>query len=269
MLALFRKVLKDNKRGLFGYGLGLFFYSLLMARIYPSFAESSFNIEEYIKNFPEAMMKAFGVTNVNNFTFTSYIGMEYLNLMWIIIVLFYIAYFAARIIAAGIEDGTIELLLSRPLNRIKIVLSYLFVFLIAIVILEGATLIGFWLPSLEEEAIDIDWPAILNAMLMLLCFSLAIFGYSFLFSAISSSKGKVVALSACLTLVFYVMNFVYLYWQQLDWLKHFTLFYYYHGSDLLAGKSVIFTDVLIYLGVFFVCTVAGSWYFKRRDICVK
>ncbi|MFH1366528.1 MAG: ABC transporter permease subunit [Patescibacteria group bacterium] len=269
MMALFKKILKDNKRGLIGYGLGLLIYSLLMAMIYPSFANSGFNLEEYVKNFPEAFMKAFGVTNLENFSFTSYIGMEYLNLMWIIIVLFYISYFASRIIAAGVEDGTIELLLSRPISRIKIALSYVSFFLIAILILEGVTLLGFWLPSLWEKSINIDWPAILNTMLMLLFFSLAIFGYSFLFSALSSSKGKVVALSACLTLVFYVMNFVYLYWSQIEWLKHFTLFYYYRGSDLLAGKAIIFTDGFVYLGIFFFCTLAGLWYFNRRDICVK
>jgi len=269
MFALFKKVLKDNQKSLLGYGLGLLIYSLLMALLYPMFSKSGVNLEEYIKQFPEAFMKAFGVQQMGHFTFTSYIGMEYLNLMWIIVVLFYIAYFAARMIAEGIEKGTIELLLARPISRMKIALSYIFVFLMAIIILEGATLAGFWLPSLWDKVIVVDWSAILNTMLVLLFFSLAIFGYSFFFSTISSNKGKVVALSACLTLAFYIINFVALYWEKISWLKHYTLFYYYRGGDLLAGKPIVYSDVLVFLGVFVVFTLAGLWYFNRRDICVK
>ena len=252
-----------------GYGLGLLVYSLLMALLYPMFSKSGVNLEEYIKQFPEAFMKAFGVQEMGKFTFTSYIGMEYLNLMWVIVVLFFIAYFAARMIAEGIEKGTIELLLARPLSRIKIALTYILFFFFAIVILEGATLAGFWLPSLWDKAIVVDWSAILNTMLVLLFFSLAIFGYSFFFSAISSNKGKVVALIACLTLAFYIMNFVALYWEKISWLKHYTLFYYYRGGDLLAGKAIVMTDVIVYLGVFAVFTLAGLFYFNKRDICVK
>lgn len=269
MFTLFKKVLKDNKKSLMGYSLGLFIYSLLMAMIYPSVAKSGVNFQEYIKQFPEAFMKAFGINSLGNMSFTNYVGMEYLNLMWIIIVLFYVAYFASRIIAAGVEDGTIELLLARPLSRLKIALTHILVFLIAIVILEGVTTFGFWLPSFWEKSISIDWPALLNAMFMLFLFSLAIFGYSFFFSAISSNKGKVVALSAILTLAFYIINFVALYWEKISWLKHYTLFYYYRGGDLLAGKSIVFTDALVFLGVFVVFTLAGLFYFNKRDICVK
>ncbi|MFA5070578.1 MAG: ABC transporter permease subunit [Patescibacteria group bacterium] len=269
MFNLFTKVIKDNKRSLIGYGLGLLIYSLLMALLYPMFAKSGLNLEEYIKQFPEAFMKAFGVDATGKFTFTSYIGMEYLNLMWIIVVLFFIAYFAARMIAEGIEKGTIELLLARPISRLKIALTYILVFIIAILILEGATLLGFWLPSLWDKAIVVNWSAIVNTMTVLFFFSLAIFGYSFFFSAISSNKGKVVALSACLTLAFYIMNFVALYWEKISWLKHYTLFYYYRGGDILAGKPIVFTDVLVFGGVFVVFTLAGLWYFNRRDVCVK
>jgi ABC-2 type transport system permease protein len=269
MLALFKKVFNDSKKGLIGYGIGLLVYSLIMAVIYPMFSESGINLDAYIKQYPQAFMKAFGVQTTSNFNFTSYIGMEYLNLMWIIIILFFIAFFAARIIAAGIEDGTIELLLSRPISRTKIALSHILVFFFAIIILEAATLIGFWLPSLWNKAIEIDWSPILNTMLILLLFSLAIFSYSFLFSSISSNKGKVVALSAISTLVFYIINFISLYWQQIEWLRHFTLFYYYRGGDLLAGKPIIFTDILVYIGVFLVFTATGLWYFQKRDVCVK
>jgi len=269
MFALVKKVFKDSKKGLIGYGIGLLIYSLLMAAIYPSFSKAGINFEEYLKQFPEAFMKAFGVQATSNFTFTSYIGMEYLNLMWIIIVLFFIAFFAARIIAAGVEDGTIELLLSRPINRFKIALSYIMVFIIAIIILEGATMIGFWLPGLWNNTIEVDWMAIFNTMLILLLFSLAIFGYSFFFSSISSNKGKVIALSAISTLSFYIMNFISLYWQQIEWLKHFTLFYYFRGGDLLNGKPIVFTDALVYIGVFLVFTLAGLLYFQKRDVCVK
>ena len=269
MLTLIKKILRDNKRSLMGYGIGLLVYSLLMAAMYPMFIESGFNMEEFMEDFPEAFMQAFGVSVEGEFTFTSYIGMEYLNMMWIIIVLFFIVYFAAKIIASAIDDGTIELVLSRPISRIKIALCHIFVFIMAIIMLEGVTVIGFWLPTLWESSIVVDWGPLLRTMFMLLLFSLAIFGFSFLFSALFSNKGKVVAFGASLTLGFYMMNFISLYWKQVEWLKHFTLFYYYRGSDLLAGKSIIFTDVLVYLGVFIICIGAGLWYFKRRDICVK
>ncbi|MDZ7798173.1 MAG: ABC transporter permease subunit [Patescibacteria group bacterium] len=269
MITLIKKVLKDNKRSLIGYGLGLLIYSLLMAAIYPTFVKSGFDIEGYIENFPEAFMKAFGINLEGGFSFTSYIGMEYLNLMWIIIVLFFIVYFAARIIASTVDDGTIELLLSRPISRIKVALSYIIVFILGVIILEGVTILGFWLPTFWEETLIIEWGNLINTMFMLLLFSLAIFGYSFFFSSLFSSKGKVIGFGAGLTLAFYVMNFVALYWESVAWLKHFTLFYYYRGADLLSGQSIILTDALVFLGVFLVFTLGGLWYFKQRDICVK
>jgi len=269
MLALFKKVFKDSKTGLIGYGIGLLAYSLVMAAIYPSFSKSGLNLDELLKNYPEALMKAFGVELTSKFTFTSYIGMEYLNLMWIIIVLFFIAFFAAKIIAAGVSDGTIELLLSRPISRLKIALSNIMVFVVGIIILEAATLLGFWLPGLWNNTVGVDWSAIFNTMLVLLLFSLAIFGYSFFFSSISSNRGKVVALSTISTLVFYIMNFIALYWKQIEWFKHITLFYYFRGGELSTGKPIIVTDALVFIGVFVVFTVAGLWYFQKRDVCVK
>jgi len=269
MITLIKKIFKDNKRSLIGYSTGLFIYSLLMAAIYPTFIKSGFDIEGYLENFPEAFMKAFGVNLKAGFSFTSYIGMEYLNLIWIIIVLFFIVYFTARIIASAVEGGTIELLLSRPISRIKIALSYIIVFVLGILILEGVTILGFWLPTFWESTLVIEWSNLINAMFMLFLFSLAIFGYSFLFSSIFSSKGKVIAFGSGLTLGFYVINFVALYWESVAWLKHITLFYYYRGSDLLSGQSIVLTDALVFLGVFVVCTLGGLWYFKKRDICVK
>jgi len=269
MFVLFKKILRDNRKTLISYGIGLFIYSFLVLIIYPSIQSSIGSIEDYMKNLPESFLAAFGMKSLDYFTFNGYVAGEYLNLMWIIIILFFIASFAGRIVAGEVEKGTIELLLARPISRIKIALAYISAFLLGILILEAATVLGFWLPHFWVNSFTIDWLAIINAMLMLLFFSLAIFGYSFLFSCLFSNKGKVVALSASLTLVFYIINFLYLYWDHFAWLRHFTLFYYYRGADLLMGKSIILTDVLLYLAVFFVCIGIGLWYFNRRDICVK
>jgi hypothetical protein len=59
MLALFKKVFKDSKNGLIGYGIGFLVYSLIMAVIYPMFSKTGINLDSYIKQYPEAFMKAF------------------------------------------------------------------------------------------------------------------------------------------------------------------------------------------------------------------
>lgn len=268
MLTLYKKIFKDNKRGMIGYSIGFFAYSLMMASMYPTFSQSNINFEEYIEQFPEALRLAFGI-DLGGFTFNSFIGMEYLNLFWIIIALFFIAGFAARIIAGEVEKGTIEVLLSRPISRLKTAFAQMLVFVTILILLIGITLLGFWVPSLWASEIVIDWGPLINTMLVLFLFCLAIFGYSFFFSSFSSNKGRVLGFSATLTLVFYFMNFVALYWEQISFLKYYTLFYYYRGVDLLKGAPIVFTDILVFIMVFLVFTAAGLIIYKKRDICVK
>lgn len=185
---------------------------------------------------------------------------------------------ASGAIAGEIDRGTMELLLAQPIRRSRIVLAHLLVDAITIPILclsmwagtcVGAHLVGF--TSATEPRLQVQLarfgPALINVGLLIFATS----GITMAVSAAGRFRGKVMGLAVLLALVQFLVNVIGQLWTPMEWLRPFTVFYYYQPQPMIlepdwAEQWIVWERfaVLAMVGAFGYLT--ALWTFCRRDL---
>ena len=96
----------------------------------------------------------------------------------------------------------------------------------------------------------------------------AISGYTIALSACGRYRWRVLGLAVFVTLVQFLVNVVGQMWDVLEWLRPFTIFYYYQPQEIILGKP--WPVILPALAVLYSVGAAGYavalWVFTRRDL---
>jgi len=172
-----------------------------------------------------------------------------------------------RHIAGEIETGTLELLLSYPVSRKKLIIS---------LTASCATIL--------MAIIVTEWIGSFSALIIFNHFSMAMFGqlikiglnlwillclissYSLLISVYGREGGKYGLRSAGITLIFYFLNFIATLWESLGFTQVVNPFHYYQPQKLMFGEQsfAVSTAVLLTATIFFFIT--AHLHFSKRDI---
>ncbi len=106
----------ERRRSLLAWGLPLGLWSAFVVSIYPSIEDA---LGKAIQNYPPALKQAFGISELTSVE--QYLHAEMLSL----IVPLAVGYLAARSIASGLsgaaESGRLDVLLSAPVSRTRLV----------------------------------------------------------------------------------------------------------------------------------------------------
>lgn len=163
---------------------------------------------------------------------------------------------SAGAIAGELDRGTMELLLSQPVPRSRLLLAHLIVDLAAIACIAlavfagtqtGLALVGPFVVDysiLKELPIRVtipEQPEILAvtglpqfpALANLAALMFAISGVTMAFSAAGRSRWRVVGLSILVVMVMFSMNVIGQLWDSAAFLRPFTLFYYYQPQRIM------------------------------------
>ena len=114
MSGLFAKTLRDQRRALIGWGIGLAAIATMYAAFYPSIEDSAADFTGYLEKLPEAVRNVIGADFT---TPAGYLRSETFSLLGPILFLVFAIGAGARAIAGEEEDGTLDLLLSTPIRR--------------------------------------------------------------------------------------------------------------------------------------------------------
>ncbi len=260
------KTLRDKRRSILFWGIGLMALAILITMLLPTIATSSELIESYLEILPEGLMAIFGGDIANISTPEGFLNAELFFMMTPILFLVFAMGFGAGAIAGEEEQGTLDLLLANPLSRRRVVLEKFGAMSIGIMLLA----IIFWVGLAVGIAIVGEDVNLLN--LAAACLSAALLGMTFgtLSLAIGCATGKrtlAMAGAAGLAVVTYFLNALA---PVIDFLEPFrgvSPFYYYIGGDpLYNGLNLGHAGVLIGLTAVFL--VAALLLFERRDLAV-
>lgn len=265
MNAIFWRTIKDRYLSSAVYLISTVGLLWMYVAIFPSIKSSFAALESAIKLYPEALLKAFNVDISSYVTFEGYISSEMFSLFWPLILIFISVGFAGGAIAGEIEKGTIELLLSQPVSRLKlflekyfagivIILFYVIISVFALPLLLKAYNIGYNILSFEKMAI------------LGFLFGWAIFSFSMLFSTIFSDKGKVFFISSGIIVAMYVLNILALLKENLSKLKYYSFFHYFDANSALIYHKIDHEAYWVFSGVAIVCTILAAIWFSRRNI---
>jgi ABC-2 type transport system permease protein len=257
VIALVEARLHERRRSLLSWGLPIGAWSAFVVAIYPTVEKA---LSKAVASYPEALKQAFGIAELSSVE--QYLNAEMLSL----IVPLAVGYLAVRSIAAGLsgaaESGRLDVLLSAPVSRGRLVASGFAATAIELAAVLAVALLLTALGSLPAGAglsftkalagFANVWPLALLAAAL----GVVVSGWSLRTSVVTGSvAGVLVAM--------YVADLIGRLDTGLDWIRYGSVFRYY-GRAIEEG-----IDPLSFLGVSAVavaCAALGALLFERRDL---
>ena len=272
-LSIYRNVLTLARVGVVAWSVVLVLWALLVVWIYPSLENTGVNFEDYLDAMPDQLRASMGIAgeaesalifDAGAFTYVGFLNVEYISWLPLLLGIYAVVY-CGGLISKEVERGTLDVVLSQPVERTTFLLSKLAGFLTlalaatafsAIAVLLGALTIG-------EDA-NLGNVVAVHAVSYLLVAAIA--GYSTLASCVTLDPGRSLAVAGVLTALTYFANVLGSAVEAVGWVKYGSLFYYYDSLQVIADGAVNWTGVAVYVGVFAVTTLASLAVFRRKDL---
>jgi ABC-2 type transport system permease protein len=260
---MLRRALKDLRWTVAWYAGGLAIFVLVMMGFYPTVRANAEEFQRMLSAYPKAFMEAFGVTDFT--TPAGFIGAEVLSVLWPLIAAIFAILAGAATVALEVERGTIDLWLSVPERRWRLLLAKVGALLAGIALITAATLAALVLGAAwVGERFTVS--GLLAAGVVLTSFGIAVGGYAVLCSSFSSDRGKAAGLAAALTLVFYMASIIAGLSERWSWLERVTIFTAYQPQRALETGQVPLAGTLALLAIGAACVAGAAAIFERRSI---
>lgn len=260
--SVFTKTLWEQRRSLIIWAVAISAYAFLIISLYPSFGNlDAYN--ELVKNAPPAFQALIGEIG-NLGTVGGYLANEHFAHMYLILMTIFAVRFGGSIIATEEKNGTLELMLARPISRISFVIQktaamYVAVFLMSLANWFGI-IIGPYLVDVSLDGVDVFGASVTGALVAL------VFGT---FMLVVTSLQNTKALGSGLTIgAFVVSFFLNTFAQLVEWLepyREFSVIYYYDiQNTLIDGADPLKISFIFVIGIIFV--LLSLLFFNQRDI---
>jgi ABC-2 type transport system permease protein len=253
---------RDAVRGLVFWTAGIVLLILVTVSIYPSI-EGNTDLTEAVENYPEELMAFFG----GELDFASgpgYLEGELYSLMVPLLLLVYGIGAGARAIAGEEEAGTLDLLLSHPLRRRRVLLEKLGAAVALLALLGAIVFLTVTLSSavfgLEVGTLDVA-AATLGAVLLGAAFA----ALALLVGAATGSRGLAIGVPAALVIASYLLYGLANLVDALAPLAPLTPWDWYAGGDQLRN-GLDWSGTLLLLASVVVLAGAAIPLFDRRDL---
>jgi len=222
-----------------------------------------------IATFPEGFLAFFGDIHQMGSAY-GFVCLEFFIMFWLYGGLIVI-WVAAGLIPQEIEDKTMEIALTKPINRndflgSKMIFFYLFLFGMFSVIFTIFSLGTLISPSLVEEGLRFHsiWATYVNCALYIGALaSITIFISMFVLKTKKAMIGGITVL-----FVMFFLNGIAPYFDQLKWLAYFSVFRFFNPIDyIVLGDGFMYFRDLIVLLIANAAFIIGSFIvFNKKDI---
>jgi ABC-2 type transport system permease protein len=256
------KVLRDQRRTLAWWGGGFVLIDLMYAAFWPSVRDNADQFTQYLDDLPEFFRNMVG--GIDFATAEGYVQSELFSFVAPIMLLVYAVGAGARAIAGEEEAGSLDLLLSTPVSRRRVLIDKFGAMLVAVAALTGLMWLGLAafgpMFDLRPDAGGVAAMS-LNAFLLGLAFgSLAL-----AVGAATGSRTIAIGVPSGVALLTYILNALAPSVEGLEPVRLISPFYYYSGGDpILNGLDPLHALVLAAATV--VLLALALWTFERRDL---
>lgn len=263
LTSVLTKTLRDQARGLLGWSVSLALLIAMYVAIWPTVRNQP-TMGDFLDQMPEAFRSLFASTGADMSTPTGYVQVELLSFMAPIAVLMYAIGAGAGAIGGEEDRHTLDLLLSNPVSRSRVVLDKFLAMAAGTFLLAAVMAVAL---EVEGSLVNLDLPASKVAATMV---HLALLGVVFgsVALALSASTGRAGmsrGVTAVAAVIAYVVNALAPLVDWLEKIQKLSPFYQYIGHDPLrhgldGGSVAISTGTAVAL---LLLAVLG---FRRRDV---
>jgi ABC-2 type transport system permease protein len=173
---------------------------------------------------------------------------------------------SAGSVAAEIERGTIDLVLTRPVGRLPFLLAKALASILAVTAAQAGGLVGVLAARQTIGSVrSLAAGPVLRAMLgsWLLFVGIAMVGL--LVSARSSLRGRAIGITVGVVVGWFFLNFIALLIDSVSGLRYASPFHYFQPTDLLAGTAPA-RDLLVLAAIAAAALAWAAISFSRRDL---
>ena len=151
-----------------------------------------------------------------------------------------------------------EFLLSKPIDRINIVIQKLLVVAVNILILNIAVAITIMAFDTDKAIISLC----LSQFILHMTFGTA----GFLVSVIKIKSKSALSAPLGMVLLTYTISLIYGLSDKLGALKYLSPFYYMNSQDIISNGYISIFNILITSAIIIICTFSSIIIYKRRDL---
>ena len=258
------KTIREQRRALMWWGIGLFASGATYAPFYPSIKENAATLEKYMDSMPDFLREAFMGASGDFTSPAGYLNTELFNFFAPLLLLLFAIGAGARAIAGEEEKQTLDILLSTPIARRRVVIDKFVAMLLAGALLS--VLLWLSIPILGPP-FDLNPSLVDLAAASFMCYLLAM-AFGSIALAIGCATGRralAVGVTAGIAAGAWLLDLLVPAIDSISWLQQLSPFHYYlqpepmmngigwGGSAVLAGIAVVAFGAALVL-------------FERRDL---
>lgn len=188
---VYLKTLRDLRRGLVGWGIGIAALVGLMVALWPTIRAMDF--AALVAQYPEAMQELFNIGDIA--TGPGFLNAELFSGLLPILFITYGVGVGARVVAREEESGTLDILLSTPLSRSRLLLEKAAAVVTGVVILGVVLLASTWLMAAPMN-MDVGITYAAGSSLAMVLLGSVFAALSFTVAAVTGSRGKAIGVAA-------------------------------------------------------------------------
>jgi ABC-2 type transport system permease protein len=262
LAAVWSKTLRDQRRALTWWSIGIVLLVLMYAAFFPSIKNNAAQFDQYMKNLPKTVRDMLGGADIASPE--GYLMSEIFSFMGPVLLLVYAIGAGARAIAGEEEAGTLDLLLSTPVRRRRIVLDKFVAMTLGTLLLGG---LAWAAAAVAGPPFDltVSFAGLAAAFLNLFLMALAFGAIALAVGAATGGRALAIGASSGAALATFLLK---TFAATLTWLQPYRLlspFYYYTGHDpLRTGFHV--ADPIVLAAVALAALAVALVAFEGRDL---
>lgn len=265
-MAYFQFIWKSHRNFLLFTMITLSLFQFIILKFVTTFDYSSIMMI-LLEQLPENVRAMFGEDFISMLTVEGAAAFGFNHPMVLVILSIAAITIPSRHIAGEVETGTLELVLSLPIKRIKLLLNLwisaaVFLFIIIFFALCSSLLSIHIFHQLTTE-LFVKMLKISSNLWMLFMFIMSL---SMLLSSFGKEGNKVAIRVAGITLIFYVLHFLSSMWETIRFTKPFNFFEYYQPEDLMVGYRSFSLHAVVLSSAILVFLIVSLYQFNRRDV---
>ncbi len=257
---VFLKGLRDQRRAILGWGLGLAGLAYLTLLFYPSIGANS-EFDQLFEQIPQLQGFLGDVASFS--TLEGFITSQFLSFMPVVLAV-YIVMAAVGSVTGEIESGTMDFLLAHPLPRWRVALEKYAALAGALVLICVLIGLGMWIGGISIGQ-DVSFGTWMLAAFNIMPLTLLYGSVAFALACGVRGRGIPLGVAVALAMVGFILNGLAPLVKGLQSYREWTIYYLFSASKpFSSGVDVGYTAIL--LGVSVVCLAISMVAFSRRDI---
>ena len=239
-------------------------YGGIVAGFYPTIRDNQAMIEQYMGLFPKDLLLVFGMegglADPGAF-FSMYVG----GMLWPIVAAVAAIALATRPVAADLEHGFLELVLSTRLSRVRYLGAAVAGQLVAMAVLAFATVGGILVVGRVVGA-PFDAGRFMLAGVHAFGFGITIAAVTTLLSVLTLERGRAAGVAAGLMLGMYLLDAASKVWTGIGGVASLSPFQHFQTRPIINEGTFPIGDFLLFVVVAAAAWGAALLLFRRRDL---